>query len=176
MYYIIVACTEDGGISNDGKIPWNLKKDINFFKDITIGNGNNAVIMGRKTYFSIPEKYRPLNKRLNIVVTRTPEKYKTEENVIFVNSYESAFEHVHGYDNIFNIGGKQIYEKGFEHFHLNGIYLTRIKDSYETDDETKCPFFTESSLDQKFIKHIISYDKEFIQSLYINLEHLPYYW
>ena len=59
-----------------GSIPWRIKNDLKFFKQITSNVTNNekrnAVIMGRKTWESIPDKFRPLPNRLNIVLTRTP--------------------------------------------------------------------------------------------------------
>ena len=61
---VIFASTRDGGIGKDGQLPWRLKADMKFFKETTIGDGNNAVVMGRKTWESIPPKYRPLPKRI----------------------------------------------------------------------------------------------------------------
>jgi len=151
-YHIIVSCTQDGGISKDGKIPWDLKEDMRFFRKTTIGNGNNAVIMGRKTYFSIPENHRPLKNRLNIVLTSNVEKYRDEcfHNLIFVNSYDNVFEHIMNYHitikNVFNIGGKTLYEMGFHDSRLTGIYLTKILDHYQTDEDTKCYFFDLNNL------------------------------
>ena len=69
-FALIVAADLDGGIGKENKLPWRLSADMNFFKNVTIGNGNNAVIMGRKTWDSIPPKFRPLPKRVNIVITR----------------------------------------------------------------------------------------------------------
>jgi dihydrofolate reductase len=58
---IIYAVDIANGISRDGTIPWKLKKDMLFFKNKT---KNNIVIMGRKTYFSIPQNKRPLKDRV----------------------------------------------------------------------------------------------------------------
>ena len=159
MYYIIVSCTQDGGISKDGKIPWKIKEDMDFFKKTTVGDGNNAVIMGRKTFFSIPEKYRPLKNRLNIVLTNNVSKYEhlQTDSLIFVNSYKDIFEHTRDVDKIFNIGGKALYEMGFYDLKLSGIYLTKVLDYYETDEETKCYFFNMENLrNGYYIKGMIS--------------------
>lgn len=76
----ILACTHDGGIGLNGKLPWRLKEDMKLFKKITttIQNPNdkekgklNAVIMGRKTWESIPMKFRPLPNRINIILSKT---------------------------------------------------------------------------------------------------------
>jgi len=76
----ILACTHNGGIGLNGKLPWRLKEDMKLFKKITttIQNPNdkekgklNAVIMGRKTWESIPMKFRPLPNRINIILSKT---------------------------------------------------------------------------------------------------------
>jgi len=80
---LIVAATPSGGIGKDGKLPWDLPADMAYFKRITTevpggGGGGvparcNAVIMGRRTWSSIPEKFRPLRGRLNVVLSRGEE-------------------------------------------------------------------------------------------------------
>jgi dihydrofolate reductase/thymidylate synthase len=71
---IIVAATKDWGIGKNGGIPWRLRGDMNYFRKITTETKNpqlrNCCIMGRKTYFSIPEKFRPLPDRLNVIISR----------------------------------------------------------------------------------------------------------
>ena len=65
---IIVACDLMNGIGWKGHLPWKkLSKDLAHFKKLTVGN---TVLMGRKTWDSIPVKFRPLTDRLNIVLTR----------------------------------------------------------------------------------------------------------
>jgi dihydrofolate reductase len=82
----ILACTHNGGIGLNGKLPWRLKEDMKLFKTITttIQNPNdkgklNAVIMGRKTWESIPMKFQPLPNRINIILSTTLNKKETEE-------------------------------------------------------------------------------------------------
>jgi dihydrofolate reductase/thymidylate synthase len=74
---VIVAATLDGGIGKDGQLPWNLPTDMAFFRSKTLETINptlqNAVIMGRKTWASIPEKHRPFRKRLNVVLSTSPD-------------------------------------------------------------------------------------------------------
>lgn len=91
-FSIIVASTLDNGIGCNGKLPWRIKRDMEWFKYLTthhisISNPNesdsnkiflddtssqneNVVIMGRKTWESIPSKFRPLPKRTNVVLSR----------------------------------------------------------------------------------------------------------
>lgn len=64
---MIVAMTVDGIIGKDGKLPWSYPKDLKRFKQLTEGK---TVIMGRKTWESLPAEYRPLPKRRNIVLSR----------------------------------------------------------------------------------------------------------
>ena len=71
---LIYASTNAGGIGNKGDLPWKLPADMAFFRETTSAaqqGKSNAVIMGRKTWASIPEKFRPLKGRLNIVLSGT---------------------------------------------------------------------------------------------------------
>ena len=65
---MIVAMDEDGCIGKQGDLPWRLKSDMTRFKTLTEADGYNAVIMGRKTWDSLP--FKPLPKRQNIVCHR----------------------------------------------------------------------------------------------------------
>jgi dihydrofolate reductase len=66
---LVVAYSENGTIGRDGGLPWHLPTDMKRFREITMGH---AVVMGRTTYASIPEKFRPLPGRRNIVLSRDP--------------------------------------------------------------------------------------------------------
>ncbi|EPB69647.1 putative dihydrofolate reductase [Ancylostoma ceylanicum] len=82
---LIVAVDSKFGIGKNGTIPWTLRKDMNFFVKHTSTTEDpakmNAVIMGRKCWESIPEKFRPLKNRLNVVISRTLPS-RREENLI----------------------------------------------------------------------------------------------
>ena len=90
MYKIISAFCKNRGIGNAGKLPWNIKKDMAYFKKTTSFVSNkkkmNAVICGRNTWNSIPSKFRPLPNRLNIVVSTT---MKPQENVIVCKNIDT---------------------------------------------------------------------------------------
>jgi dihydrofolate reductase / thymidylate synthase len=82
----IAACDNKGGIGKDGILPWNIPNEMKYFQSKTKGN---VVVMGRTTYFSIPEKYRPLSNRLNLVLTNDEELLKNEHkysNLKFFNN------------------------------------------------------------------------------------------
>ena len=141
----IYAIDSKNGLSKNGVIPWKSKKDMLFFMNKTI---KNIVIMGKNTYFSIPNEHRPLKNRLNIVFTREPHVYEVDinenSNVIFTNNikiYEDIFTNVSKYYNrymflndnfkIFIIGGKTIYEEFIPL--CSKIWVTRLKRDYECD-------------------------------------------
>ena len=69
---LIAAVSENGVIGVNGDLPWRIKSDMIRFKHLTVGNGGetNAVIMGRKTWDSLPDAHRPLSNRVNIVLTK----------------------------------------------------------------------------------------------------------
>lgn len=72
---IIVAATKANGIGINNSLPWHLPKDMKYFSQVTSNAADgqqNAVIMGRKTWESIPKKHRPLSNRYNIVLSRNP--------------------------------------------------------------------------------------------------------
>ena len=136
---LIVAVAENGVIGKDNDLIWHLPKDMQFFKEITIGH---HVIMGRKNFESIPHKYRPLPNRTNIIITRQSE-YKAE-GCIVVNSVETALEIAKNNGDIepFIIGGGQIYRIAIEKNLVDKIYLTKIHHSFKGDT-----FFPELSSD-----------------------------
>lgn len=96
-YQVVVAATKEMGIGKDGKLPWNLPTDLKFFKDLTITTSDsakkNAIVMGRKTWESIPTKYKPLSGRLNVVLTRSGGfDIANTENVVTCSSIDSALD------------------------------------------------------------------------------------
>lgn len=118
-YQVVVAATHKMGIGKDGKLPWRLPSDLKFFKELTISTSNpgkrNAVVMGRKTWESIPLNYRPLPGRLNVVLTRSGNgDIATVENVIMCRSMPSALKllaespYCSSIEKVFVIGGGQV--------------------------------------------------------------------
>ena len=81
----IVAVDKKLGIGKDGTIPWYIKEELKYFKDLT---SNNVVLMGKNTFFSIPFIHRPLKNRLNLVLTNDRDLLKNNhehDNLIFFN-------------------------------------------------------------------------------------------
>ncbi len=103
-FELIVAVTHQGVIGKNNKIPWYIPEDLKHFKHIT---QNSIIIMGRKTFESLPNG--PLPNRINIVLTRTPNNANNTENVIFTN-IDDLFTIIKQYHKrIFVIGGSEIY-------------------------------------------------------------------
>jgi dihydrofolate reductase len=69
MISVVVAYARNGVIGRDGDLPWHLPGDLRHFRELTAGG---TVLMGRKTYESIPDRFRPLPGRRNLVLSRTP--------------------------------------------------------------------------------------------------------
>ncbi len=127
---LIVAVSENGVIGKDNDLIWHLPKDMKFFKETTLGH---HVIMGRKNFESIPHKYRPLNDRTNIVITRQL-GFKAE-GCIVVNSVVAALDIAknNGDTEPFIIGGGQIYKIALEQNLVDRIYLTKIHHNFDGD-------------------------------------------
>ncbi|MBA0791627.1 hypothetical protein Gohar_016196, partial [Gossypium harknessii] len=143
-YQVVVAATKDMGIGKDGKLPWNLPSDLKFFKDITLTTSDsgkkNAVIMGRKTWESIPLKNRPLPGRLNVVLTRSGSfDIATAENVVICGSMTSALEllaaspYCLSIEKVFVIGGGQILRESLNAAGCDAIHITEIETNIECD-------------------------------------------
>ena len=126
MINIIVATSENNVIGKGNDIPWYIPEDLEHFKKLTTGN---TVIMGRKTYESLPKEYRPLPNRINIVITR--DKSYQAKGCLVVNSLEDALRKADNDKEIFIIGGGQIYREGLKF--AERIYLTKIHNNIEGD-------------------------------------------
>ena len=119
---LIVAASENNVIGVKNDLPWHLPDDMDFFKKKTL---NSTVIMGKNNFLSIPEKFRPLIKRTNIILTRNKSFYA--EGCIVTNSLESAIELAKNEKkDIFIIGGGLVYKYALEKKMVDLIYLTRV--------------------------------------------------
>jgi dihydrofolate reductase len=119
----IAAVSENGIIGKEGGLPWHLPDDLKFFQRTTLGH---PVIMGRKNWESIPERFRPLRDRLNIVVTRDP-AYAAPGATIR-HSLEDALEAARATEakEAFIIGGGQLYAEAFDRKLIERVYLTEV--------------------------------------------------
>lgn len=132
---IILAIAENGVIGTTNPLmplPWRLPKDMKFFKKTTTGNGNNIVIMGRKTWDTIDEKYRPLLDRKNIILSTTTD-YVHNDAMVF-SSKELLMDYLYNAEwpkEIFIAGGLQIYKQFLPD--AREIYITRIHENVQGD-------------------------------------------
>lgn len=120
---IIVAASENSVIGYKNALPWNISEDLKYFKKITI---NHSVIMGRKTFESIG---KPLKDRRNIVISR--DKTLKIEGVEVVNSLDDAIFRNKDQNEIFIIGGEQIYKMAMP-FATN-MHITKVYTNIEGD-------------------------------------------
>lgn len=120
----VVAASENNVIGKDGGLPWHVSSDLRLFKQITMGK---PVIMGRRTWESLPRK--PLPGRRNIVITRNQD-YEAEGAEI-VGSVDEALAACQGEEEVSIIGGGQVYERAMDR--TDRIYLTRIHLNVEGD-------------------------------------------
>jgi len=113
------------GIARDGDMPWHLPGDLKYFAKLTTGKGNHVVIMGRKTWDTIPARYRPLPRRRNIVVSRQAglelEGAETATSLDMALDLASS-----SAGSVFVIGGAQIYALALAHAGCQGVYITEI--------------------------------------------------
>ena len=123
MVSIIVAVAQNGTIGDKNSLLWHIKEDMRFFRTTTSGH---AVIMGRKTFESLGSK--PLPKRTNIVITRQDVEF---EGALTAHSLQEAIAMAEGDEEIFIIGGAQIYAQALEC--ADRLYLTLVEKDYEGD-------------------------------------------
>ncbi|KAI0448715.1 dihydrofolate reductase [Xylaria acuta] len=153
---LVVAATRSMGIGRNGTLPWTgLKKEMAYFARVTKRlpsllnqDGNppamNAVIMGRKTWDSIPPKFRPLKGRLNIVISRSHAEppargINAETEAVKVGSLEQAIQYLRSSSTaaqagkVFVIGGAQIYAAALQLEEARRVLLTRVMSDFECD-------------------------------------------
>lgn len=146
---IVAAASTKRGIGYQGKLPWRLPADMEHFKKVTTETTvtgdesslvRNAVIMGRKTWDSIPKCFRPLSGRVNIVISKHPQHVLsafsqspiTNDNshsgdLLVADSIQQGYDlacRIHNIDRVFIIGGSQIYEQALSE--SSGLPVNRI--------------------------------------------------
>eukprot|EP01041_Mallomonas_annulata_P005366 gene5366-10726_t len=147
-FIVVVAATAGSlGIGKNGLLPWRLAGDMEFFKNVTTtvkltGQRKNAVIMGRKTWESIPVKFRPLCDRINVVLSRNPQirqELSLPDDVLVMPSLSEALSvlstsYEAELDQVFVIGGGSVYKEAVSSAHCSKIHLTSIECEIEGCD------------------------------------------
>ena len=128
---MILAMDLDGCIGKENGLPWRLRSDMLRFKRLTMGQGSSAVLMGRTTWETIPEMYRPLVDRINIVVTRN--QAYVLDNAEVVHSIEDGIQFAtdKNCDECWIIGGANVYEQCRDM--VEEIHLTSVETSNSGD-------------------------------------------
>ena len=123
---LIAAVARNGAIGKDNQLLWRLPEDLQFFKATTRGH---AVIMGRKTWQSVPPRFRPLPERRNIVVTRNPDF--DAPGAECAASLQAAVERLAGEPLAFVIGGAELYAQALPL--ARALWLTEIDRDFDGD-------------------------------------------
>lgn len=127
---VIGAVAQDNGAyGQNGTMLWRSGLDMNFFKQVTTGN---TVVMGRKTWESLPSKFRPLPKRENIVVTN--DRSFLHDGVVVAYSVQEAFEKAKN-NLVFFIGGYSIWYAAMEF--ATAALITIIKKQFDVVEGTQ---------------------------------------
>ncbi len=127
---LIVAIAENNVIGKDNNLIWHLPNDMKYFKEKTL---NHHIVTGRKNYISIPEKYRPLANRTNIVLTKQTDF--SEEDCVVLHSIEDAITYAknNNESELFIIGGGQIYKEALEKNLIDKMYITHVNQQFDGD-------------------------------------------
>jgi dihydrofolate reductase/thymidylate synthase len=134
----VVAADEARGIGKDNGLPWpKLPADLAHFKQVTTDTSEpgrkNAVIMGRKTWESLPPKWRPLDGRVNVVISRGA--VDVPAGVLTATSLGDAIAKATsaGIESIFVVGGAQVFAEAVRDARCSVIYYTDVHAKFEAD-------------------------------------------
>jgi dihydrofolate reductase/thymidylate synthase len=137
---IVVAHDQNLGIGKDGRLPWHLSQDLKRFREVTTrshgSNFPNGVIMGYKTWRSLPDSVRPLPDRFNCVLSHLHQSEITEaDRVLVANSFSEAIAKLKAKScpRIFVIGGGEIFKLAIEYPSVNYLYVTEVQGVFNCD-------------------------------------------
>lgn len=129
---LVAAVARGRVIGRGGTIPWHLPEDLRHFRELTTGH---PVVMGRRTWESLPDRFRPLPGRRNLVVTRDPSWHA--DGADRAASLDDALALLEGAPAVFVIGGAQLYAAALPH--ADELLLTEL--DLEVDGDTFFPPF-----------------------------------
>jgi len=136
-FHVVVAVCDGWGIGLCGKLPWSIPTDMKHFRRLTTSvrdaSKRNAVVMGRRTWESIPPEFRPLRDRLNVVLSRSTMDLPID--VISATSLDAALTKITQPDieNIFVIGGSEVFGEALRDGNCVALHVTRIEGMFECD-------------------------------------------
>jgi len=149
---LIVAMDRERGIGKNNDLMWHLAADMKFFKETTSGQ---IVVMGRKNYDSIPERFRPLPNRENVVLTSNTSF--TADGCRVFHSLEDCLAFYEGETDrtVFIIGGGEIYRQALDLKCVDELYITHVDEVYGADT-----FFPEFDEDKWAISELLCWPKD----------------
>ena len=132
-YKIIVAMDNNKGIGINNKLPWKIKEDMKKFVTLTKGNGKNAIIMGKNTWLSLPKK--PLKDRYNIILSTSLEDNNLlEDEGKIIRNIEDIIKFCENkFEEVWVIGGKEIYNSFIKKDLINELHITEIIENFNCD-------------------------------------------
>jgi dihydrofolate reductase len=136
---VVAAVARRGVIGRDNAIPWRIPEDVARFRDLTMGH---AVVMGRRTWDSLPDRFRPLPGRRNVVVSRNPGW--SADGAERAGSLDEALRLLEGAQEIFVIGGGELYEAALPL--ADELLLTEI--DADVDGDTLFPPFDRAAFEE----------------------------
>jgi dihydrofolate reductase len=146
---LVAAVARGGVIGRDGTIPWRIPEDARRFREVTIGH---PVVMGRRTWESLPDRFRPLPGRRNVVVTRN-EAWR-EDGAERAGSLEGALRLLEGAERVSVIGGAQLYADALPL--ADELLLTEI--DFDVEGDTFLPDWDRGAFDEVSREERVSED------------------
>lgn len=146
-FKVIFASSKNNVIGNNNKLPWKNKDDMMYFKKITTlspSNLMNIVIMGRKTWESIPTiNNNKLKDRIPIIISSTLDNKDNDKNYYIARSFQESLEIADKikHNDIWVIGGKSIYSMAFNHYRCGTIFHNIIDENYDGDTTLVLPAY-----------------------------------
>ncbi|KAJ8670604.1 hypothetical protein QAD02_001863 [Eretmocerus hayati] len=138
---LIAAACENMGIGVNGDLPWRLRKEMEYFTQMTSTtkseNKKNIVLMGRRTWDSIPKKYKPLSNRINMVLTS--QSIDLGNDAIACKNLPDAIDKISQsplkdeVEQVWVIGGSSVYKAAMESPNFYRLYLTRVRKDFNCD-------------------------------------------
>lgn len=125
MLSIIAGISQNNCIGLNGQLPWNIPEDLKHFREVTTGK---TVLMGRKTWESLPEKFRPLPNRINLIITRQTDYVVPAGVEVYATIEEAVVKHP---EEIVVIGGAEIYKQTI--MQADRLYITHINQTIAGD-------------------------------------------
>ncbi|EQC25448.1 hypothetical protein, variant [Saprolegnia diclina VS20] len=155
---IVAVARATNGIGIKGQLPWRLAGDLKRFRELTTSTADatkqNAVVMGRKTWDSLPPKHRPLPGRVNVVLSRNPAvraALSAQTGVLAAGDLDEALGALTDVEHVFIIGGQSLYEEAAQHPRCTRAYITLVDGEYECD-----AFFPKSLASCGFVETSVS--------------------